>query len=753
MMTVREASSAEVAGWDEIVRRFPNHRLPQTRPWIEALAASGCGEPLFLVLETEAGLAGCLPGLTRTMAGGRLRLFGSPLAGWQTVSLGPAFDPAAFSTADFAAALPAYLAEDHGIDYIELLHHGLDAAAMRDAGFTGEAVYTCRAPLVPGDPARTLKQLKDSARRNVRRAERLGLEVRFETDERFVDEHYAQLREVYRRGGYSVPFPKARVLAVFRRLRDAGNLLALSVSLPGGGVPIATGMFFVGGRELLLWMWAHRERYRWYRPTELMTWTAMRRAVELGCDSFDLMGRGDFKAKFGAQPDGSKMRWQWGRRPWLLPARRLAERGYRAQQAVRGRTARIGRSALAHLRRTARADALVLGDIDLVRALGLAGVRSAVLAPPHSPARYSRHVRAALPWHDAWERPEELVESLVAFGQAQPEPPALFYQEDRTLLLVSRYRERLAQAFRFVVPDAELVEQLVDKARFQELAARLALPVPPARLIRPGEEPPPTADDFPLAFPIVLKPVTRRPSRWEPVAGAGKARAVAGLTELRALWPRLAAAQLPVIAQQLIPGAEHLIESYHVYVDGRGAIAGEFTGRKIRTWPPAYGDSSALETTAASDVLELGRALVARLALRGVAKLDFKRGAGGALHLLEVNPRFNLWHHLGAAAGINLPALVCADLTGRARPAAAMARPGVHWCKPWKDAPAARAVGMSLATWLAWAWRCEAKSGAAWDDPLPLLGASLRRGLIAVRHRIAPRELPLPLHVPTRSDV
>ncbi|MDP3910867.1 MAG: GNAT family N-acetyltransferase, partial [Gemmatimonadales bacterium] len=337
-LRIREATQEELARWDEIVRGFPNHRLPHTKPWIDALAATGCGRPLFLILENGAGVVGCLPGLLRTV--GRWRLFGSPLPGWQTVSLGPAFDPARFSTSAFAAALVPYLEREHGVDHVELMHPGLEAAAMQAAGFSGEPVYTYRAPLFPGDATRTRQQLKDSARRNVKRAERLGLTVRVETDERFVDEHYDQVREVYARGGFTVPFGKDRVREVFRRLQGAGNLLALSVYLPGGRVNIATGMFFVANKELLLWMWAHREHYRWYRPTELMTWAAMQRALELGCESFDLMGRGDFKAKFGAEPDGTKMRWLRSRRPWLPRARRVAERGYRWQQAVRGGVAR-----------------------------------------------------------------------------------------------------------------------------------------------------------------------------------------------------------------------------------------------------------------------------------------------------------------------------------------------------------------------------------------------------------------------------
>jgi predicted ATP-grasp superfamily ATP-dependent carboligase len=131
---------------------------------------------------------------------------------------------------------------------------------------------------------------------------------------------------------------------------------------------------------------------------------------------------------------------------------------------------------------------------------------------------------------------------------------------------------------------------------------------------------------------------------------------------LHALWPRLVAVGMEILAQELVPGPETRIESYHVYVDEAGGIAGEFTGRKIRTYPEAYGHSTALEITDARDVRDQGRDFVHRLNLKGIAKFDFKRGPDGVLHLLEINPRFNLWHHLGAVAGVNLPALVHADI-------------------------------------------------------------------------------------------
>jgi len=346
-----------------------------------------------------------------------------------------------------------------------------------------------------------------------------------------------------------------------------------------------------------------------------------------------------------------------------------------------------------------------------------------VAAQPGDPARYSRFARVVLDWADAWDRPEALLESLERFGAAQATPPVLFYEEDRELLVVSRNRERLRRHYRFVVPAAELVEDLVDKGRFQALAQRLDLPVPAARVLDPCADPVP----LDLPFPVVLKPLVRRGDRWTPIAGGAKALQIDSPVTLASLWPRLAEAGIPVLLQQLIAGPETSIESYHVYVDEPGNTVGEFTGRKIRTWPTSHGDSTALVTTDAPDVMALGRDLVRRLDLRGVAKFDFKRAPDGRLYLLEVNPRFTLWHHLGARAGVNVPALVYADLVGEPRAPTRHARAGVHWCKPWDDVAAARAAGISFLRWLPWALRCEAMRVVAWDDPMPFVRGTLWR--------------------------
>ena len=366
--------------------------------------------------------------------------------------------------------------------------------------------------------------------------------------------------------------------------------------------------------------------------------------------------------------------------------------------------------------------ALVMGDVDLVRALGLADIPVAFFGPPDSCARFSRHVRARLPWIDHWARQEELVAELLRFASRRPEPPVLYPQTDAALLLASRYRAALAPAFRLMLADADLVEQLVDKSRFAELARRHGLPVPPTRRLHPRPGHPPPALE--LGFPVVVKPVVRA-ADWDAVSGGGKALHVDGPDEWSDIWPRLSRLRSEVIVQEVVRGPETAIESYHAYIDGNGTVVGEFTGRKVRTFPARYGYSTAVEVTELPDVAKLGREVLAVVGLRGVAKADFKRDERGRLHLLEINPRFNLWHYPAAMAGVNLPALVHADLTGRPRPPGRRATRRVAWCTPLSDLKTAHAGGTSALSWLRWARECEAMSGLSASDPLPFVRGTL----------------------------
>jgi len=359
----------------------------------------------------------------------------------------------------------------------------------------------------------------------------------------------------------------------------------------------------------------------------------------------------------------------------------------------------------------------------MVRALGRSGIPVALAAAdPGSRARLSRYCAAALRTPSWVDDPNGALDTLIAWGAEQREAPVVFYQGDHDMLALSRGRSRLAPYLRCVLPPAELVEDLADKLRFAALADRLRLPVPLTLTLPRGSE---------LRgwdrFPCVVKPVMRAP-RFVQLARNQKALRIRDRSEMDALCRLIAAEDTGFVVQEAIEGGEECIESYHAYLRPGGEVMGDFTGRKIRTAPRLYGFSTYVEITDDDEVRRLGRSIFERIGFSGVAKIDFKRDPRTRrLYLLEINPRFNLWHHAGAVAGVNLPALVYGDLTGRPRPRAQSARAGVRWVYHLHDARAARREGIPLRRWIPWAMRAEAKAIVALDDPLPLVMGGIGR--------------------------
>jgi D-aspartate ligase len=392
-----------------------------------------------------------------------------------------------------------------------------------------------------------------------------------------------------------------------------------------------------------------------------------------------------------------------------------------------------------------RPTAVVMGVgvnlIEVIRSLSLTGVRTAVVTDAHDAARLSRWATTAVSWDwtQAPSEDERLLAQLLDYARRQPSPPPLLFTSDPALMFVSKHRDELAKGFRFAVASRDHVEALVDKGRFAVLAESLDLRVPRTRVLERLPERVPE-DLKLLSFPLIVKPYLRG-RLWHELVESAKAALVRDAAELATLWPRLAALATPILLQESIPGPESRIESYHVYVDSNGRIAGEFAGRKIRTFPVTYGNTTSLTISDATDVLDTGRQLVHALDLRGVAKMDFKRAPDGELVLLEINARCHLWHHPGARAGVNIPALVYADLTGTPRPPGGPVRTGLRWVHPL-DLFAARTDGLSWWRWLAWARECEAKAFWAWDDPLPLVAAVLTRAPVGSLTGRSPSQTP-----------
>ena len=205
------------------------------------------------------------------------------------------------------------------------------------------------------------------------------------------------------------------------------------------------------------------------------------------------------------------------------------------------------------------------------------------------------------------------------------------------------------------------------------------------------------------------------------VGRSTKALRIETKEELLEFWPRLRGLSKPAVAQKSIPGPETAVVSHHVHVDEKGEVAGEFTGRKIRTIPAEYGHTSSLTITDDPEVA--GSA--ARCAPPSTCGASPSSTSSTDRTGASTCSRSMRAHALGTPgrAGRGEP---CSDHVRRPhrrpRPEPRTTRACLDWVHP-KDVLAARANGISMAEWLRWMWRTHPVTGVwRWDDPGPLLG-------------------------------
>jgi predicted ATP-grasp superfamily ATP-dependent carboligase len=369
--------------------------------------------------------------------------------------------------------------------------------------------------------------------------------------------------------------------------------------------------------------------------------------------------------------------------------------------------------------------AVVAGDLNLLRCLAGRGIHSTVVAwdrrEPTLRSRFAEQTFVIAPPSE----PDRALADLEQIASGFDERPILYFGQDSLLLLVSRARERLERRYRFSLPSADLVEMLVDKAQFADLARRNELPIPES--VRSDELL--DARDLltRLPLPFAFKPnvhigwldrraATDRMPR-KALRADTKGQAVSLYDEL--------SRQGPFVVQHWVDGGEDAVLSFHAYVDARSRMLGWFVGRKIRTYPKEAGVSTYLELVHDFEVARLGFDIVKRLGVVGPLKIDFKRDATtGRLYVLELNARFTLWCYLGMVCGVNLPALAYADLLGLPVPDPTLYRTDIRWLSFPNDLRTflrsyrpSKALG--LFDWLASYRSKKVYDVFSWSDPAP----------------------------------
>ena len=386
---------------------------------------------------------------------------------------------------------------------------------------------------------------------------------------------------------------------------------------------------------------------------------------------------------------------------------------------------------------------LLLGGLNTLRPLGMGGIPVInAVSDPESYVLDSRFHRGRLVLPPLESEPERVLELLLAAGAELSAAAGgripLYFGADETLLFLDQHREALSRYFLFLLNEPKVARALLRKDEFEALALDRGLRVP--RTLRretSGNNSIAAAD-----FPVLVKPSVKVEFHESPLfheffRGCAKARIFKNGKEL------LASADVEkfkslITVQQYIPGGDDEIYSFHGFASPDSAVLASFCGRKIRTYPKLVGESSYLELIHHDRLTEVGRSIVRGLGLRGVFKIDLKRNPDdGQFYMLEVNARFNLWHYLGAANGINLPRIAYDYLVDDITPPPISYSTRCRWLKFDLDRQAfkdlRRRGELSIGGWLGSILGSrKVYSLFSWRDPKPWMlrwGRAVRRRL------------------------
>jgi carbamoyl-phosphate synthase large subunit len=214
--------------------------------------------------------------------------------------------------------------------------------------------------------------------------------------------------------------------------------------------------------------------------------------------------------------------------------------------------------------------------------------------------------------------------------------------------------------------DAELVPLAQAEAEFARLGVKLALaPLDCLRLCRDKHA---LLEQLAAAVPVpscaLLTAATVAAASAFPLFA--KPRLGAGSRGIALIQNRADLALLPqdgsYLLQEWLPGAEYSVD---VYVRSDGRVIAAVPRERMKT---DSGIAVAARTLHVPDVIDAAVRAAQAAGIRYVANIQFKRARDGVCKLLEINPRFPGTLPLTAAAGIDIPALLVADLSGATLP-------------------------------------------------------------------------------------
>jgi len=340
---------------------------------------------------------------------------------------------------------------------------------------------------------------------------------------------------------------------------------------------------------------------------------------------------------------------------------------------------------------------------------------------------YTCRTKACIQVYERKTRGLPLIELLEEIGPQFEARPFLLPCQDKNVETISEYRNRLAPYYRFIMPEAETLAMMIDKASFYRHAQANGLPLPQTFFLSGAEDVQAAAEQ--LQYPAIVKPPSRD-GAWTKNTKL-KAIVVENADELKDTFEKYHDRAQELIVQRLVPGADENHVTCNIYFDGQGQPAVTFTSRKLRQWRPTTGQACLSESVRDDKVVEETMRVFCSQDYRGFAYLEMKRDSEtGEYFIIEPNiARPTGRAAMAEAAGVEFVYTAYCDAVGLPLPEKRQQQlRSVKWIHLLRDIQATIHHGLRRELTPAQWWRSVrgVKSFAVLSlrDPLPFLTAA-----------------------------
>jgi D-aspartate ligase len=303
------------------------------------------------------------------------------------------------------------------------------------------------------------------------------------------------------------------------------------------------------------------------------------------------------------------------------------------------------------------------GGLAIVRSLGRLGVPVyAVHADRWTPGLFSRYCREGVLWDVRTSSAEQSVRFLGDLGRRIGRRSVLIPTSDIGAMFVADEAERLAEWFIFPRHDRDLIRALCSKREMYHLAGKYNVPAPRTAFPRSRADVVQYLETAQL--PVLLKPI------YSDLPGRAVAPMVLCHTkqELIARYDAVEDPSMPnLMLQEFIPGGDEMTFTFNGYFDGDGSCKVAFTGRKLRNYPPYFGQAS-LGICVHNDVVAKTTIdFMTAIGYRGPLDLGYRFDTrDGRYKVNDINPRIGAMFRLFVGHnGMDVARALYQDMTGQ----------------------------------------------------------------------------------------